>query len=194
LKYYIHRTDTDEYRVTGSDQWLPKNRAYGWRTREAAQKCVDQLANKTYFKYVEILDEEDPSDESCMPTMTEEEADILYSKLVDGANALTKLDEIIFIYEAAISKYDSMTSDLLHRIELGNIGGVIGVRLVRQLKDTRIKRRKAKDKVEYCLDLRQGISPEDVSKALDKYNKVMANRTYRPRELPEIFDNKEAKK
>lgn len=97
-------------------------------------------------------------------------------------------------YGKAVKQCDMETLDILHKIEFTNENVVNGFKLYKQLQDVRLRRRKAKDALEFSVlisssglisDLKQIASDIHTLKESEE------NRKYKPRALPGLFDYEE---
>jgi len=188
LKYLIHRTDTNRYLMAQASNWVTRKDAYAWTTQEAAERRKIQLLKEPYYSCVEVIPEDIVP--CATKILSDEEAAAAYKALRPVAEHLKTLDDLIGYYNEKIKEYDDATLDMLHRIELGNIGGIVGFRLLKQLKELRIKRRECKDNFKYCTILRIYTTPKELTEAVDKYEAKLKTRVYTPRVLKDLFDKK----
>lgn len=112
---------------------------------------------------------------------TEEDAEHTIAILKEICNVSGSIVGCIDYYNKELSKYDTMEQDILHKIEFSNFMGLQAVLILKKLKEVRIKRREIKDN----LRLLQAYS--SITPYIDNYNNYVNNRTYTPRQLPELF-------
>lgn len=91
-----------------------------------------------------------------------------------------------------LSTQDKMTSDILHRIELGTFNACEGYKLCKKIKEVRQERRVIKDELEPLKKLHGTIltiksKVQKSNKNIVKMEQNMQNRSYTPRVLKEIF-------
>ena len=101
------------------------------------------------------------------------------------SQSMIKLTALIDFYGKELSKCDLMQEDVLHKIEFDSVMGVQGVRLVKQLKEIRIKRREVKDKLSFLTMLKtKGMTG---AASIWDWEKAIEDRKYTPRVLDELF-------
>lgn len=186
VKYIVQSCDGKYYNAKEKTWLIDSNGATRWKTRDS---LITELQALGF----------DPSQYSIIPMeglnkadvpeniMSSEDAESTYSKLDEAVATFGELNDLLTYYAAEQRRYDEMEQDILHRIEFGSIIGLAGMRLVKQLKDVRIKRREAKDKVQYLLKL-QNCFKLDIKKESDKFFEAGKKKIYIPRQLPELFN------
>lgn len=110
----------------------------------------------------------------------------------DSAQAFASLP---LFYEKMVEKCDLETIDILHKIELVNANVVDGWKLYKQLQEVRRRRREAKDALEFCsLLLTSGLiqSLKAAKTGMAELECEMEKRTYNPRVLKGLFDDKQS--
>jgi hypothetical protein len=175
-------------------RWVEKlYEAENFATLEAAEKSIKNsygawLKNQNASVTIEAYEDS----ELTYGIETYEQAEEIFNKIYDAGNVLgaelPKIKELLKVYEVTCSQLDGAQQDLLHRIEFGNITGLAGLRLIKKLKDIRIKRRKVKDAHFYLTMISE--TTDKYASCLEKYNNQMRARTYIPRIMPELFNEK----
>lgn len=118
-----------------------------------------------------------------------ESASDAYGQLQSAAHefsqSMIKLTALIDFYGKELSKCDLMQEDVLHKIEFDSVMGVQGMRLIKQLKEIRIKRREVKDKLSFLTMLKtKGMTG---AASIWDWEKAIEDRKYTPRVLDELF-------
>lgn len=143
IKYYSHDANC---------HWVDNTSiAATFKTSQSAQNCINSTlkVQKSKLEVVKIDDEVTP--------LTKEEAEAAYNELQEAARVLGRIagniPAILNYYQGIQSEQDKLQEDLLHKFEFVSPGNIMFVKLGRLLKDCRIKRREAKNKVEYLIGI-----------------------------------------
>lgn len=200
MAYVIKDENTEKYLVASPFCWVDKAElATAYFKEESVRKLIE-ITYKRRFEKDKVnaivckfdSDNRFASTTAITPSaLTEETANKGFQEIV---SALYALKHISMLYDYWINeevKYERMTQDILHKIELDDVNNCINAfKLVQQLKEVRIKRREAKEKAMILMALKDGgINMERVVEASTYYDKTRSNnRTYTPRELPELFE------
>ena len=110
----------------------------------------------------------------------------LQSAAHEFSQSMIKLTALIDFYVKELSKCDLMQEDVLHKIEFDSVMGIQGMRLVKQLKEIRIKRREVKDKLSFLTMLKTKDIMTGAASIRD-WEKAIEDRKYTPRVLDELF-------
>ena len=192
LVYIIHRVDTNEYLVLKGSEFkgwdADIEKAYKFATMEKASNVLSVTFKN---KFATIMDKLHIVEYGVtVPEISEEQAqkmsENVESVIAQVVDIKSDIPALIAYYNKQLSHYDLITQDILHKIELDSVTGIMAVRLVRQLKQARIKRREAKDKLMLLSSVLTGITI-----AADNANKhatMIENRHYNPRVLTELFE------
>lgn len=117
-----------------------------------------------------------------VPKVTE--APVEHPKAIDPIfSALSDIMKRREECEAEVQKEQAALQDILHYIELNNFSASDGYKFAKMIKESRIRRRKAKDDIVYIDALLEKINVNELNKI-----KEMHDREYRPRVLKEMFD------
>lgn len=123
-------------------------------------------------------------------TMTAEEAEKTYTELLVAVEQLGKIAEKIpslkAYYANVHAEQDKMQEDILHKMEFSS-GNIMFVKLGRMLKNCRLERREAKNRLSYLGNISSAI-PTKLLKQHTASLEGLANRKYTPRILTELFD------
>ncbi len=199
------------YQYLDQNQKTVSEQGYVWRSLSAAENSMKTFMHRldttmpgTSIQVVEV-DENRPVSPSISAMSTENpKADDLsaisetipaslpsFEELARTAGAwaemMSHLEEYKKAYAARLSEEDLRTQDLLHYIELNEINDAEAVDIVRRLKESRLKRREAKD-VLHLLELMKDAKPaaDTVKRALGRLDR----RIYTVRvdeNLPEVI-------
>lgn len=124
-------------------------------------------------------------------TMTAEEAEKTYTELLVAVEQLGKIAEKIpslkAYYADVHAEQEKMQEDILHKMEFSSSGNIMFVKLGRMLKNCRLKRREAKNRLSYLGNISSAI-PTKLLKQHTASLEGLANRKYTPRILTELFD------
>lgn len=185
------------------DQKTISSAGYIWRSKSAAENSMRSFGKRLNGKHpgaslqiVEISDEPEKEKES-VPETAEEEEPVLpgFEKIARTAglwaDMMGRLEDYRKAYTARLSEEDLRSQDLLHYIELNEVSEAEAVDLVRRLKESRIKRREAKD-VLHLLDLMKGA--QDEAQAVERALGRLDRRVYTVRvdeTLPDVIGKEE---
>lgn len=124
-------------------------------------------------------------------TMTKEEAEKTYTNLLAAVEQLGKVAEQIpslkAYYANVQCEQDKVQEDILHKMEFSSSGNIMFVKLGRMLKECRLKRREAKNRLLYLGNISMAI-PGELLKQHTATLKGLENRKYEPRVLTELFE------
>lgn len=124
-------------------------------------------------------------------TMTKEEAEKTYADLLAAVEQLGKIAEQIpslkAYYANIQGEQDRAQEDILHKLEFSSSGNIMFVKLGRMLKECRLKRREAKNRLFYLGNISMAI-PGELLKQHMTTLKGLENRKYEPRVLTELFE------
>lgn len=191
--YIINRADTNEYLALKNGSEFK-----GWsKNIEEATKftTVDKASNLLSVtfknKFADIIDKLHVIEYgTTIPKISDAQAKEMSEKidtiLTQIADIKSDIPTLIAYYNDQLSHYDLLTQDILHKIELDNVTGIVAVRLVKQLKQARIKRREAKDKLMLLSSVVIGVTM--AADNTNKHTKMIETRKYTPRILPELFN------
>lgn len=183
-KYYVY--------ATKKNHWTDNIQAAGkFNTLEAAQNCAkNSLKDKLHELQYLTLDDKGVNEDS-IPTLTKEEAEVAYEELRKAVEifgkAAEKIPAIKKYYATVQSEQDKLQEDLLHKFEFTSPGNIIFVKLGRMLKACRIKRREAKDRVNYMIAIGDAKG-KNILNAHNNHNHLIETRNYSPRVAPELFN------
>lgn len=125
--------------------------------------------------------------------LTKEEAEAAYEELRQAVEAFgevaAKIPAIMQYYQNVHSEQDKMQEDLLHKFEFMEPNNILFIKFSRILKNCRLKRREAKDRVGYMVAISQS-SITDLLNTHKNHNKLIETRNYSPRIAPELFEKK----
>lgn len=123
--------------------------------------------------------------------MTKEEAEKTYIDLLAAIEQLGKIAEQIpslkAYYANVHAEQDKVQEDILHKMEFSSYGNIMFVKLGRMLKECRLKRREAKNRLSYLANISMAI-PGELLKRHTASLEGLANCKYTPRILTEFFD------
>lgn len=126
--------------------------------------------------------------------LTEEEVKKAYADLliaVEQFGAIAeKIPAIISYYKNIQSDEDKRQEDILHKLEFSPAGNITFVKLGRMLKESRMRRREAKDIISYLLAISTAI-PSNLLAIHNKTFENFTNREYTPRIATELFNKGE---
>lgn len=184
--------------------WVKQNKYLGsgntWvKTIKSADKFTSliqaqQQAGKRYqkqykdneFEYIDISTDSSSS-------LTKEEAEAAYEELRQAVETFgevaAKIPAIMQYYQNVHSEQDKMQEDLLHKFEFMEPNNILFIKFSRMLKNCRLKRREAKDRIGYMT----AISQSSIINLLDthkNHNELIETRNYSPRIAPELFEKK----
>lgn len=112
------------------------------------------------------------------------EAPVEHPRAIDPIfNALSDIKERREECEREIQKEQAETQDILHYLELNNFSASEGYKFAKMLKESRQRRRKAKDDIVYIDALLEKINVNELNKITE-----MHDREYKPRVLKGMFD------
>lgn len=180
------------YTYTKENHWTNNIDAAGrFTTLEAAQKYAkNALKDKLHELQYLTLDDKRVNEDS-IPTLTKEEAEAAYEELRQAVEifgkAAEKIPTITKYYATIQSEQDKLQEDLLHKFEFVSPGNIIFVKLGRMLKDCRVKRREAKDRLGYMIAI-GNAKGKDILNAHNNHNHMIETRNYSPRIASELFD------
>ena len=182
-KYYTHNKE---------NHWTDNIKAAGrFNTLETAQNYAKNgLKDKLHeLKYLTLDDKE--ASEDPIPTLTKEEAEAAYEELRQAVEifgkAVEKIPAITKYYATVLSEQDKLQEDLLHKFEFTSSWNIIFVKLGRMLKTCRVKRREAKNRLEY-MNIISDAQGKNILNAHNNHNHLIETRTYSPRIAPELFN------
>lgn len=183
--------------------WIKQNKYLGagntWvKTIKSADKFTSlaqaqQQAGKRYqqqykdneFEYIDI--------NSLSSSLTKEEAEAAYEELQQAVETFgevaKKIPAIMQYYQNVHSEQDKMQEDLLHKFEFMEPNNILFIKFSRMLKNCRLKRREAKDRIGYITAISQS-SITNLLNTHEKHNKLIETRNYSPRIAPELFEKK----
>jgi len=106
-------------------------------------------------------------------------------------NLVNEIDNTYSFFTTEQSKYDKMTSDVLHKIELTNFNASDGYKLCKQLQGIQVERRKVKDEMESLVKLFSASKTIkenllSVQKKIINIEEQQEIRGYKPRVLKEM--------
>lgn len=123
--------------------------------------------------------------------LSEEDAEATFSTITESIEAIANLksnfSKLVEYYTESQKQYDLATQDILHRIELGPINGITALRLVKQLKEIRKKRRICKDRIDFLGRITDNPDIFSTNEILNRWNNEKNKRSYRPRVLDNLF-------
>lgn len=112
----------------------------------------------------------------------EEDVSVLVSNL---KNIEGEYKKILNKYSEDFSEQDKKQQDILHYLEFNNLNSVAAYRLMKELKEVRLKRRTAEDTVNLlnniALQLKFNSKSMDTDKILKDRKKQLDNRKYKMR-------------
>lgn len=190
MKFVIYNSEKNEYfRAAGTPGWTKsQDKASKYKSRETAE---DEIRNrKKFFELVTV--ELTVVEYHSQPAEIEENGQELFNQILSAATELGKCSNNIAginrYFNETLSEYDKMQEDILHKIEFTPQVGVTSLRLMKQLREIRIKRREIKD----AIALLAVMSDTNIIGKIQAYEYLLENRTYKPRVLKELFkeDNK----
>lgn len=180
--------------------WVEQNKYMGqnkWvETIKSADKfsslaLAQQQACKRYSQQYKDNKLEYININETIPTLTKEEAETAYEELRQAVETFgevaAKIPAIMQYYQNVHSEQDKLQEDLLHKFEFMEPNNILFIKFSRMLKNCRLKRREAKDRVGYMI----AISQSSITNLLDthkNHNKLIETRNYSPRIIPELFD------
>lgn len=185
MPFVIRNINDGRYIITQPTQWT-------YDLKNASQFKSFQSANKaiqcTVFKFLKKenitmdelqvlrLETEDEKETTLVAdTNLELNFDVATQQLYDLTSLMPdiSIQELIKYFKQEEKKYDRLTQDLLHKIELEPICGVTALRITKRLKEVRKRRRRAKDATKILASMKE----------LAELKYSFANRTYKNREL-----------
>lgn len=195
--FIIHREKDNTYLMLKGAEFK------GWTENvDSAHKFTTEsraknLLNSTFKKrFAEIMDELSvipygaTTSAPVEPIESDEEAAEKLNDVKEIFNALSAtMNDIPTLkdyYVKQLSYYDLAQEDILHKIEFGNVTGIMAVRLCKQLKEIRQKRREIKDNIAFLQTIITN-GAKNLSVNVDKYYQNLETRTYTPRVLTELF-------
>ena len=180
------------YTYNKENHWTDNIEAAGrFSTLETAQKYAkNALKDKLHeLKYLTLDDKKASEDPT--PTLTKEEAEAAYEELRQAVEifgkAVEKIPAITKYYATVLSEQDKLQEDLLHKFEFTSSWNIIFVKLGRMLKTCRVKRREAKNRLEY-MNIISDAKGKNILNAHNNHNHLIETRTYSPRIAPELFN------
>jgi len=109
-------------------------------------------------------------------------------KLCTDLSSLTEnIDDYISQCEKIVKKEDWIVIDLLHVIELQKCSAAKIMQIHKALKESRIRRREAKDRLRLLTELKQAITSDSGKKICEAVNSLY-DREYHPRELEDLSE------
>lgn len=202
MAYVIKDVNTERYMVASPFCWVDKiELASAYFKEESVRNLIEVTYKKRFAKdKVNAIAYRFDNDDKfvtapCAPLLTEEIANKEFQKISSALYALRHINTLYDYWIEKEAKYERMTQDILHKIELDDVSNCIDAfKIMQLLKEVRIKRREAKEKVAILMALKDdGINMERIVEASTYYDKTRGDRTYTPRELPELFENNNKK-
>jgi hypothetical protein len=188
MKYVLYSSDKNRY--LKDKDWTKKLSAAtkfnNLQSAENAIKCNYKIWLNEQHTTVSAIPYDEKTKIFSSVEQAEEEFNSLFTVTENFGKGLDNLDLLIANYVEQLSTIDSAQEDVLHKIELDNVIGIQAVRLVKQLKEIRIKRRKIKDVLEYLTIIKKNTM--NFKKQLGSYHAHLGNRSYNPRVLNDLFN------
>ena len=191
MKFVVYSVKKEMYlATTPTTTWVEE---IGFAAQFNSEKNANNVIISTYKNFVKDAECEvrvfTPQTEGEKIQFDCESAGDAYNQLQLAARefsqSMIKLTALIDFYGKELSKCDLMQEDVLHKIEFDSVMGVQGVRLVKQLKEIRIKRREVKDKLSFLTMLKtKGMTG---AASIWDWEKAIEDRKYTPRVLDELF-------
>lgn len=126
---------------------------------------------------------------------SKEDADTYLQQLPNDISDLcgiaSNVNMLLNYYGKVLKQTDLETIDLLHKVEICNLGVVDGYKLYKQMQEVRKRRRVAKDSYEQInLLVESGLvsSLESLQKKSQEFATNLVRRKYKPRVLDGLFD------
>lgn len=197
MAYVIKDANTEKYLVADPFCWVDKvELASAYFKKESVRKLIEITYKRRFEKdeVAAVICQFNEDDRFTTPitsiTMTEEVANKEFQEIASALHALKHINTLYDYWIKEEARYERMTQDILHKIELDDVSNCIDAfKLMQQLKEVRIKKREAKEKANVLMTLKDsGINMERVVEASNYYDKTHNNRTYTPRELPKLFE------
>ena len=184
MKFVIYNKEKDEYFRASVPGWTKKKaEATKYKSRQTAE---DELRNRKQF--FSIVTVELTIVEYNTQAEIEENGEELFNQILSAATELGKCSNNIAginrYFNETLSEYDKMQEDILHKIEFTPQVGITSLRLMKQLREVRIKRREIKD----AIALLAVMSDTNIIGKIQAYEYLLENRTYKPRVLKELFE------
>ena len=182
MGYKIMRTDTSSPMFLNQDLKTCSSDGYTWKKYESARNASLMFAGGPTVVIEEALEgnESKKTVNEFVKVSSEECSDltdrlrVAVGEAASIANRLLALKD--FLTEEQ-SKEDRTTSDILHLIELEKLPADKLMKLTKDLKDCRIRRRKIKDALFIISKLEQGGVIEGVNSLNDAFSKL-GDRSY----------------
>lgn len=157
------------------------------QAQQQACKRYSQQYKDNKLEYIDINKVEATS------LLTKEEAEAAYEELRQAVEAFgevaAKIPAIVQYYQNVHSEQDKLQEDLLHKFEFMEPNNILFIKFSRMLKNCRLKRREAKDRVGYMTAISQS-SIIDLLNTHKNHNRIIETRDYSPRIAPELFEKK----
>lgn len=184
-KYYTYNKKNHwSENIEEAGQFSTLEKAYNY-AKNGLKDRIDELDYVTFDNKKASVESEDIT----IPTYTQEEAEIAYEELRVAAEifgeAMKKAPAIVKYYTKVRSEQDKLQEDLLHKFEFDSSG--ILVQLGVMLRACRLKRREAKDRLDYMKAI-CNANTKDVLGTHNDYNTRIKTRTYTPRINSELFN------
>lgn len=110
-------------------------------------------------------------------------------KILDLVNAVTEADDVIKRERGILEYTEKEQQDILHLVEFNEIGDDDSISLMQKLREVRLKRRQAKDRIEVLTTLLRYIDPTEAEQVI-KVIKNLCERKYTERSRSGIFTKK----
>ncbi len=155
------------------------------QAQQQACKRYSQQYKDNKLEYIDIT--------KTVPTLTKEEAEAAYEELRQAVETFgevaAKIPAIVQYYQNVHSEQDKLQEDLLHKFEFMEPNNILFIKFSRMLKNCRLKRREAKDRIGYMTAISQA-SIIDLLNTHKNHNRIIETREYSPRIAPELFEKK----
>lgn len=208
MKYVVYRKEAKLFLRISSDSgvdWVKEKENASHFKKEGGAKEQLKAHASFYFDAVvlpaTINNEVEEKESSFIDNnevedvaMSSEEAHKRIDNIREGANLIASSTvnfmELLKFWHEEQKRCDQETQDILHKIELSEITNLVdGWKLMKMLQDVRRRRREAKDNFTFLQTLEEhGLSKMGQKVRACNYN--LEHRTYRPRVLTELFQDK----
>lgn len=179
-KYYTQSKVAQSHWTTNIEK------ATKFKSLEAAQNMATNNIKVAPLEYIDYG--------NTIPLLTKEEVEAAYEELRQAVETFgevaAKIPAIMQYYQNVHSEQDKVQEDLLHKFEFMEPNNILFIKFSRMLKNCRLKRREAKDRVDYMTAISQS-SITDLLNTHKNHNKLIETRNYSPRIIPELFEKKD---
>lgn len=180
-----------------NSKWVSDvTQASRFKTEQAAANVIAGTAPLTALGDSIMPIDEEKLKEVCS-VMSQEEAEQAYEELRQAAYRLgevsKKLLALRIYYRDVEENEEKLQIDILHKFEFMKSDWLTYVQLGRKMKESRRKRREAKDRLDFLGAIDRASVPT-LTYCLDHYEEHLKVRKYVPRIAPDLFSEEEVAK